>query len=308
MPFYLEDVDISALTAVERSVLREIAGEIGESVVNPSMALSLIHRFLTPLLAAGQHELLRVVGQPSWDRIHTLYPQLAFASNKGQDRQLIAAATLVHLLFLHTTRPPRDVQFPPFVELSSFRRIAGYLKLPVVSPSLLVGEHQLDLYKFCQYCWLPARARDLCALHSIKPGNLGRFGKQSACGHTTQKQGNRLKELFDMCTLAFVSQEELDFHESDFALPVMFPPSGLAAWLCERRPFLGAEFTQRHTSGANPLDTLLSILYGSQGNLVAESIGGAVHLLTPITARAEGWMTAWNVRPSHGGNRRKLSI
>jgi len=308
MPLYLEDANLSLLTELEASVLRAIADEIGENVVNPSMALTLIRRFLTPLLAAEQHDLLRVVGQPSWDRIHTLYPQLAFASNKGADQQLLAAATLVHLLFLHTTHPPRDVQFPPFVELSSFRRIAGYLKLPVVPLSLQVGEHQLDLYKFCQYCWLPARARDLCALHSIKPGNLGRFGKQSACGHTTQKQGQRLKELFNGCTHAFVSQEELDFHESDFALPFMLPPSGLEAWLLERRPFIGAVFTQRHTPGANSLDTLLAILYGSQGDLVAESIGGAVHLLTPITARAEGWMTAWNVRPSHGGNRRKLSV
>lgn len=52
------------------------------------------------------------------------------------------------------------------------------------------------------------------------------------------------------------------------------------------------------------LNDLLAVLYGEAAPGVAEAIAGAVHLLTPITVRAEAWLCAWEDRPSWGGARR----
>jgi len=53
------------------------------------------------------------------------------------------------------------------------------------------------------------------------------------------------------------------------------------------------------------LADLVATLYGAQGAAVAQAIGGAVYLLTPVTTRAEGWLAAWAAKPRWGGARRQ---
>lgn len=51
------------------------------------------------------------------------------------------------------------------------------------------------------------------------------------------------------------------------------------------------------------LNDLLTVLYGDAAAGVAAALAGEVHLLTPIAARAEAWLCAWEDRPGWGGAR-----
>lgn len=123
------------------------------------------------------------------------------------------------------------------------------------------------------------------------------------CGAATLKQVQRLAPRFAGELTRLVSAQEWEFHESNFSSPILLPPSGLRDWLKERRPALAAQLGQVPSSPARTLEALLQLLYGSTGVHVLEAVAGSVHLLTPITARAEAWYTAWQARPGWGGQR-----
>lgn len=132
---------------------------------------------------------------------------------------------------------------------------------------------------------------------------------QPFCGGISLKQGQRLRPAFDKQVLALTTKEELELHDSNFVAPILLPPSGLRSWLKERRPTLAALVGEAAASmpDTHALADLLASLYGVHGGATAEAIGGAVHLLTPVTTRAEAWLTAWATRPRWGGSRRRAS-
>lgn len=302
-PLYFDDFEPLALPHAYMQALMDMGRAIGDEPVNPGTALKLLRAFIRPLVPDQYRQAFDLDGHASWERIHMLYPQLAFAG-QGKDKALLAAATVVDRLVRHTTRPARDFEFPKFLEVSSFTRISKILRLPVANPSVGVGARELRLYEFCKFCWQPARSYRVCQYHSTKQEDT-QGALSPACAGATLKQVQRLRESFDRHVAQIVSAEEWEFHGSEFGAPVLLPASGLLAWLHERRPVL-AQAVQDPTYAAEDaaLMKMLSVLYGDAAGAVASAIGGAVHLLTPVTARAEAWLTAWQTRPRWGGARR----
>lgn len=303
MPLYLEDVE--ARPPRYEFVLPLMALAIAGQPVNPAMAMELIRTFVAPLLSERYAALLKPEGQPSWQRIHFIYAKLMFDSGEGTDVDVVSAATIIDILFKHTTKPPREVRFPRFVEVSSFTRVCGYLGLPMTEPSVELGDRHHRLYAFCKYCWLPEASHGVCHHHSTKTLPLSPAKKPPFCGTRSLKQVQRLRPAFDKSVLALASKEELALHDSNFLEPILVPPSGLRNWLKDRRPVLAAFVGEAALPDSHALPDLLAALYGAQGRAIAEAIGGAVYLLTPITTRAEGWLSAWAAKPRWGGTRRR---
>lgn len=300
MPLYLDDFAPPDVPDDYFRALLRIAKAASDHPINPATAANLLRAFVMPLLASEYRPLFMLSGgQPSWDRLLVLYAELASAS-RGENAQLVAAATLVHTVIRHSTSPPREVSFPSHLEVSSFERVASYLGLPVTRPVVHIGSSSLSLYDFCRYCWLPAEAKGVCRHHSTRRVELA---PPPLCGVATLKQVQRLAPAFHAEVTRLVSAQEWEFHESNFSTPILLPPSGLPAWLRERRPALAAGLDQAPSSPARALDALLTSLYGPMGTVVLESLASSVYLLTPITARAEAWVTAWQARPSWGGQR-----
>lgn len=302
MPLYVDDFDPNPMPLAFQHALLQCAGAIGGQPANPALTMRVLRGVLLPLLPSEHWSMLETGGQPSWDRLWILYANLAAAS-RGEDGDLAAAAELVRLLARHTTRPPREIEFPAHLELSSFARMAGCLGLPAAPPRSVLASHEARLYDFCKFCWLPKRARGVCHFHSTRPPAPGP-GMRPQCAQAAHKHVQRLRPEFERLLHRLLSAEERQFHESGFAAPVMLPPSGLGAWLHERRPALASEVIRAlgHLDAVLP-QHLLRVLYGDAAREVADAVGGAVYLLTPITARAEAWLEAWEARPNWGGHR-----
>lgn len=299
MPLYLEDV--ASWPQRYDFVLPAMALVIGAQPVNPAMAMELIRTFVAPILSERHAALLEPEGQPSWQRIHSMYAKLVFESNQGADADVVSAATIIDILCKHTTKPPRELTSPQFVEVSSFTRVCGYLGLPISQPRVGFGDGPCELYSFCRYCWMPVVSHGVCHLHSTKALPLAPAEGQPLCGTSSLKQGQRLRPAFDKQVLALATKEELALHDSNFVAPVLLPPSGLRNWLKERRPALATLLGEAASMpDTHALADLLGTLYGVQGGAVAEAIGGSVYLLTPVTTRAEGWLAAWAAKTALG--------
>jgi hypothetical protein len=303
MPLYLDDAVPPPMPRAFLDVLLDGYTSFGDEAVNPAMVIGLLRERLLPLLPDVHKSLFDLRGQTSWDSLWILYANLATASG-GTDKQLGASAAVVSIFVRHTTRPPREVEFPAHLELASFARMADVLGLPKAHPHVGAQEVATPLYAFCRYCWLPQRSRGVCENHSTNSTSRGREGAP-LCAVATHKQVQRLRLAFENELSRLVSAEEWQFHESEFSLAVMVPPSGLGNWLKERRPALSQQLDAAGRKGeVRVLPALLRVLYGDKGVDVAQAIGGSVHLLTPTTARAEAWLCAWEGRASWGGQRR----
>lgn len=304
MPLYLKDAE--NLPPPYDLALPAMASAIGSKPVNPATAMELIRVFVAPILSEHQAVLLELEGQPSWERIHFICVRLLFESNRGANPDLLFAAIIINTLFQHTTRPPRELAFPRFVEVSSFARVCGYLGLPVAEPIVECGDRLHHLYSFCKYCWLPVVSHGVCTFHSTKAQPVVLTGGLPACGTTSLKQGQRLLPAFEKHVLALTTTEELAFHDADFDAPIFLPSSGLRNWLKTRRPTLAATVGEvAWMADEIDLDDLLIFLYGVQSGAVAEAIGTAAYLLTPVTTRAEAWLAARATKPRWGGVRRR---
>lgn len=302
MPLYLDDAVPPPMPRAFLDVLLECHKSVGKEAMNPAMVIGLLRERLLPLVPDEHKPLFDLRGQTSWDSLWILYAKLATASG-GTDKQLVASAAVVSIFVRHTTRPPREVEFPAHLELASFARMADVLGLPMAHPHVGAQEVAAPLYAFCRYCWLPQRSRGVCENHSTNSTSRDQEGGP-VCAIANQKQVQRLRPAFEKELSRLVSVEEWQFHESEFSLAVMVPPSGLGSWLKERRPALSMQLEADGRKGeVRLLPALLQVLYGHKGGDVAQAIGGSVHLLTPATARAEAWLCAWNMKGKWGGQR-----
>lgn len=301
MPLYLDDTVTPPMPSEFLQALLNCDAEIGQQPVNPAMVIRLLRTHLSPLLPDEHKHVLDVCGQTSWDSLWTVYAHLASAS-EGVDKKLRASADLTSILLRNTTRPPRTIEFPTHLEVVSFVRMATRLGLPVANPRISVRTVDLSIYSFCRYCWMPQSARGLCRHHSSQAEKGQTISPLFALA--TPKKVQRLRPQFEKQLLRLVSAEEWEFHDSGSAAAIMLPPSGLGDWLKQRRPALAQLMEVGEPSKDNrSLSQLIAILYGDLGPPVAKTIGGSVHLLTPITARAEAWLCAWQGRAGWGGSR-----
>lgn len=116
------------------------------------------------------------------------YPTFLFASESRQDRHLAAIGRVIELFARHSDRPPREIQFPLFIELFSFNRLCGYLGVPIATPFVETVDGARSLYRFCNYYWLPVRRKDVCLYHSTSFTTSGAEPIQPICAHLSVKQ------------------------------------------------------------------------------------------------------------------------
>ena len=295
MPLYVEDISRDRLSVHARIALGLIAIDIEDRTVTPSIAVEAIQHHVRAMLAPEHHDLLRVEGQPSWDKVMGVYVALLFAFGERQLVQLSRAAAVVQCIYANTTRPPREPTFPETVDVSSFRRMAGYVKLSAEVRHAEVNGRRLDLLWFCKYCWRPATsAAKVCSHHSIQ-----KRGADAAAAE--YKQAQRLRATFEDHVVRLATQEELAFHNSEFTFPVFFPVEGMAEWLLERRPRLHRALSRDGLSQVT-LASACEYLYGDEG--VSRALAVAPQALTPVTLRAEAWLTTVEDRPRRGGDRK----
>lgn len=303
MPIYLQNTLID-LPIEFADILAKIAMKAKDRAVSPAIALTLLRRYLLPAMHLQHQHFLDVQGQPTWERLAWCYPKMIFASNKGADLRLVAAAVVVRAVVQCSKHPPREISSPLSLEVDSFRRMAGYIGLPV-GPSVCYLHHRvINLFEFCRYCWRPTiKNGGTCAAHSSNsyPNEYSTALGESSVGY---KFAQRLRPAFEREIHALAKSEELEFHNSDFTSPVFFPIGGIANWMKTRRPCLYASIVSKGgamVADEESLRNLWSALYGAA--LEPELIRCTPQLLTPITIRAEAWLRASSARPSWGGKR-----
>lgn len=289
MPLYLEDVAASQVPSHLMALMQCIADEVIERPVTPGVAMELLRKHLVPMLSKEYAVLFTSKGQPSWNRIHAVYAELLFHSG-GKDADLIGAALVVDMMWRHSTRPPREFVTDDPVDLASFLRIAGYARLMVPRTVRLPSGIDLQVLRFCKYCWRHARsAARVCAVHAVhsNPADAAAY-----------KKAQRLRPAFEGEVLALASREELEFHNSQFGAPVLFPGNQVHTWLADRRPLLLEAIDQK---GPVDLEQAVRHLFGS-GELLP-LYAAEPHLLTPVTLRAEAWLRAAAKKNAWGGQR-----
>jgi hypothetical protein len=302
MPIYLPNTSLG-LPPEFASLLTNIAMEAEGRAVTPAIALKLLQRHLRSAMPLQHQHFLDIQGQPTWEKLAWCYPKMVFASDKGTDLRLTAAAIVVQAVFQYSTYPPRETSSPHTLEVDSFRRMAGYIGL-VREPSVCyVHRRVTNLFEFCRYCWRPTIKNGLaCAAHSSKsrPGEYSTALGETSVGY---KAAQRLRPAFEKQIHDLAMTEELEFHDSNFTLQVFFPAEDMIPWMSTRRPHLCArmEIETGVTSDGDTLRNLWSALYGE--SVEPELIRSAPQLLTPITLRAEAWLRANSERPSWGGRR-----
>lgn len=288
MPIHLEDVTAPALPTVLMDALLRIADAAIGRAVTPGVAMELLRAHLAPSLPPHCAGLFAKKGQPSWDRLSIIYAEL-LALSRGEDTTLVGAAFVVDVVWRHSARPARELVFKT-VDVSSFLRMAGYAKLAVASVVRLPSGVEVELLRFCKYCWRPARSgAGVCSVHGLH---------DSANAIADYKRAQRLRLGFERELLALATSEELEFHNSGFAAAVFFPHSEPESWLATRRPALA------HAIGSDGdvnVERLVEFLFGSD-QLMPLFIGQP-YMLTPVTLRAEAWLRALRKKGSWGGHR-----
>lgn len=294
MPLYLEDLPTDTYSYPMVAVLKMIALDVEDRPINPATAAELIRHFVGWMISPEHHKLLAIEGQPTWDKIEFIGFQLAIASDELKLEELVEASVVVDLVYHHSTRPARERKPNETVEVASYLRMRGYAKLGIGSRHAVVDGRQFDLLKFCKYCWRPATsAAMVCLFHSAqKRGN--------ATAAAEYKQAQRLQRTFEMLVNRLGTSEELGFHDSEFTSPVFFPATDADQWLALRRSKLLQALSEAGIARCT-LSELCAYLYGDEG--VALQLVDRPQILTPVTLRAEAWLTALQVKPKWGGAR-----
>ena len=144
----------------------------------------------------------------------------------------------------HLHRPPREYEFPQFVEVNYFLHSCDLLKLSVretVAPDQ-VGN--AAAFRFCKYCWRIALPnRQTCPVHS--PGkNLNAMvlplalKLESSTPSGRHKEAYRQKHAFDAHISKRLTPEFLEFHDRNMDAGVFFPAGDWMTWLVQRRPLV----------------------------------------------------------------------
>ncbi|RTL19631.1 MAG: hypothetical protein EKK52_12140 [Burkholderiales bacterium] len=294
MPLYLEDLPTGIYSYPMVAVLKMMALDVEDRPINPATAAELIRHFVGLMISPEHHKLLAIEGQPTWDKVEAIQFELAIASDELKLEELVEASVVVDLLYHHSTRPPRERKPRETVEVASYLRMRGYAKLDIGARHAVVDGRQLDLLKFCKYCWRPAtNAAMVCAFHSVQK-------RSDAAAAAQYKQAQRLQRTFETLVNRLGTSEELGFHDSEFTSPVFFPATGADQWLALHRPKLLKALADAGLSNCS-LPELCAYLYGDAG--VAQQLADRPQILTPVTLRAEAWLAALLVKPKWGGAR-----
>ncbi len=289
MPIYLEEVTAPTLPQAHMKALLRMADAAIGKVVTPAVAMQLLREHLVPVAPAAVSGLFESRGQPRWDHLQVMYADL-LALSAGQDRALLATAFVVDVVWRHSTRPSRTMALPHPVDVASFLRICGYAKLIVPSRVQLPFGRSIEPLRFCRFCWRLARPEAyVCAQHTV-----GRQGEPGAAAE--YKEAQRLRASFEREIVTLATQDEMEFHDSEFTAPVFTPRDGMVPWLTARRPRLADAIG----ADGQPLHALLIYLGCAE---LLPLYRDQPHLLTPMTLRSEAWLRALAAKAPWGGKR-----
>lgn len=314
MPIYLNnDVFTVPLETDVVDAVAQIIEATKDVPITPAVAITLLRKWIMPLLPGEHQEAFAGISPVRWDTIHWIYVKIAFAG-RGTNKRLLAIAAAVELVHKYSCQPPREIAFPTFIEVGAFFQMAAHARLDVARSIPRDRWGNSPVYFFCKYCWRPARtAHGICSLHSpTKPGTNPTERRTAAAIY---KEATRLKPRFDQIVASLVSAEVMRFHESEFTDPVFFPQQGISAWLLDRRPLLSKQLPNLNedTTDEQALLQLGAWLYGldktstapkTLSQAVARQLFADRILLTPVVVRAEGWLKASaEVHAARGGSR-----
>lgn len=234
--------------------------------VTPAIALGLIKKHLLPLVPKVHQDAFHKSKAASWEGIYFIYVELGFCCEFAE-RPLKDVTAAINLIHSHTKKPPREFQFPTSIEVTYFFHVCTHLKVPTEKWRRVAGHPHLDPFKFCPYCWrqpLPRRA--LCAVH----GNVGQIGMMPAHpisgaprSSTAQyRAGARERALFDEITNRLLTDEVLEFHQSEFEAPFLIPSTRVGEWMSERRPAVWQALLDRNSApnDESVISALLNLL------------------------------------------------
>ncbi len=327
MPLYLEH-----LPAVSESfkdahaiweALHAIKFEVAEHPVSPRIAWKQACLHLRPLLPIEHRDVFAARSRPNWDTLLIAYAELVGRS-KGDNIDLMNMATAVKVLHRHSTHPPRDDEAPPLVEVSYFIHMCDHAKLSLKKLSGGEEVRVVGLFRFCKYCWRTAiSGRLICNDHAsvLVDGDakvteaLLSEAKTSA---SRRKQAYRLKLRFDAAISKLVTNEVMEFHQSEFKADVLLPEFGRFEWLERRRPMVARLLSELSSeiNDANMAVLLLKLLHDPdvmQGVWkdtylrFNSSVIEFPELIWPMLVRAEAWFIVRNETRKNWGGVRKNS-
>lgn len=319
LPLYLNPASAEAAFSKEViDALRQIKAATDGVAITPRIALAQIQAHLSPLLPAMHRDALARLKCPTWDDLYLIYIDLA-SSNNGANAKLVEIGTAIRLVHSHSIPQQRELTFPAFVEVTYFLQMHDHLKVPIRPLCHLDKAGNCDLFKFCKYCWrLAIPKRQLCPVHQPEQGNVSpampEAGSQRQAA-SAYKEGLRQKARFDTALNGLLSAEVVEFHDSRFSAPILFPTQNRRSWLRERRPLLSSslgEIFDRITD-ATAVDYLLDCLH--DGSMFSTSVRGVYeeanaliretpYLIWPMLLRAEAWQVSRKHLANHWGGRR----
>jgi len=321
MPLYLDSSTIEARfrEPVAKAML-EIKHAMDGKAVTPSLAARLIKDHLLPLIAPEHRDVFTVGKAPSWDDIAHAYPTLAFRS-EGQKGVLTGVASAVNAIWTHTKSPPRDFVISNPIEITYFFHLCEHLNISVKHLRYRNGS-SFDLFCFCKCCWRrPVPGRSICPVHTLGSNHVSGTDSDKELHHNDlgsleYKEGKRQQARFDAALNEILTQEVMEFHDSEFSAQILLPATAIKDWLALRRPHLKEALALEWESVTDEslIDTLLNTLHNSER--MAFSVKQAYDqanamfrdnpiLIWPMLLRAEAWLVARQERHGNWGGRRK---
>ncbi|SFN66224.1 hypothetical protein SAMN05660284_02000 [Formivibrio citricus] len=313
MPLYIDDEDIFAKFTNTDVIVGLLSIKIIASsvAITPALAQQLIRRYLRPLASTEGRRAFDERQKARWNSIFFLYVELGSLSK--DDDNLWQLACAVELVYSHTKKPPRDLEFAP-IEVNTFFDLCGYLRLPTQAVRYPMGNRDIDPLCFCTLCWRqPMPGRALCGYHA--PSGPERFKDDERSAAARYKSGIRQEKLFENTVNRILTRETIEFHESSFQAQTLFPDRNIALWLVERRPAVWNELGhhQHELTDENAIQILLNTLHNPDAlpikakalyRVINEHIQSHPALIWPMLVRAEGWYQSRELMEKNWGGKR----
>jgi hypothetical protein len=146
------------------SALLAIKKDMQGRAVTPTLALSLIKKYLQPLMPGEDKDILESLRQVTWEDLHWTYAEIIFRG--GQPTGLLAdIGVSIDLICTFTTNPPREFPSPESVEVFNFMQICEHLNTPISKDIRYSDARKFDVFNTCKYCWRqPVPGRLICSL------------------------------------------------------------------------------------------------------------------------------------------------
>lgn len=287
------------------------------------MAWKMACLYLKPLLPVEHQEVLSARPRVTWDTISMAYVELRGRS-KGCDIRLMAVATAVRILYSHTRDPPREEEAPELLEVMYFFQMCDHAKLSLKKQYGRPDGRGSELFRLCKFCWrTTVSGRQICFQHAsmVVDGTAdatAAFSDEAKARASRRKLANRQKQDFDVAISKLLTQEVMEFHQTEFTADVLLPQSGRMKWLSKRRPWVAKllKDTGAEVRDDNFAAHVLALLHDSAPmpevwqstyEMVNTTINQAPELIWPILARAESWLVVRNFSRKNWGGKRENS-